>query len=396
MQWQTYLIDSLAPLVFRSGRPFGSQADINDVSFPMPSSAAGLMRTQYLQQNGGLQGDVVGNDRARLSPEQQQQLQNIHSRGPFLVRIQDHADGTTAALTVLVPKPADALYLAKDKTTEIALERLSPQALDEDSGCDLPAGLLPVQMQSHIKGKPKSGPVFWSLAHSLAWQNGEALTYGQVSEAGSASLPVESRTHVKINRERLSAEEGALFQTAAYDLGHARKNVFDGWSDTHYGFLMQADVAIADDLARFGGEGRLSHFQSTTIPVFTTDDALSQRIQEQKGLRLTLLSPAIFKRGYVPAWLDEDSLEGILPHSQTKVRLKATAIERWLPVSGWDLHQNKPKPMRKAVAAGAVYWFEVLGDVKGIEHTIFNSICDEAQDQRDGFGMVSIAPWSAQ
>ena len=58
MQSQSYLIDSLAPLVFRSGRPFGSQVGQEDVNFPMPSSAAGLVRTQYLQQ----QGEAVANE----------------------------------------------------------------------------------------------------------------------------------------------------------------------------------------------------------------------------------------------------------------------------------------------------------------------------------------------
>ena len=45
-----YLLESMAPLVFRSGKPFGSQADVKDVAFPLPSSAAGLMRTQHIQQ----------------------------------------------------------------------------------------------------------------------------------------------------------------------------------------------------------------------------------------------------------------------------------------------------------------------------------------------------------
>jgi CRISPR-associated protein Cmr3 len=31
---QTYLIESLAPLVFRSGKPFGSVASAQDATFP--------------------------------------------------------------------------------------------------------------------------------------------------------------------------------------------------------------------------------------------------------------------------------------------------------------------------------------------------------------------------
>ena len=52
--------------------------------------------------------------------------------------------------------------------------------------------------------------------------------------------------------------------------------------------------------------------------------------------------------------------------------------------------------MRKAVAAGAVYWFELLSEnADGIEALAFSSISDHPQDQKDGFGIVNIAPWQA-
>ncbi len=40
----SYFLDALAPLVFRSGKPFGAQSDTDDIQFPLPSAAAGLVR----------------------------------------------------------------------------------------------------------------------------------------------------------------------------------------------------------------------------------------------------------------------------------------------------------------------------------------------------------------
>ena len=142
----------------------------------------------------------------------------------------------------------------------------------------------------------------------------------------------------------------------------------------------------------------MSHVKQTqAISGFECPTDLASNIERAGGLRLTLLSPAIFSGGYLPGWLNPTSKEGVLPHSQVKVRLRAVAMDRWLPVSGWDLDQNKPKAMRKAVAAGAVYWFELLeGSAQTIENSIFNSISDDAQDQRDGFGIVGISHWQAQ
>ena len=397
MQSQSYLIDSLAPLVFRSGRPFGSQVGQEDVNFPMPSRAAGLVRTQYLQQQGWLlnQQDPTS-ERGRLSAEDKQKLQQIQSRGPYLVRVSD-VDG---AVTVLLPKPADALYLQAPNSSERQLVRLSPHNGDDaqNSGCDLPEGLLPVVMEQAIKGKPKGGPAFWSVQDLWAWQQGQDLDFETVNRQGASSMPVELRTHVKIESRSWAAEEGKLFQTAAYDLGNAKKPHHAGWEEAHYGFLVQSEVMLNDDLAKFGGEGRLSHFKQTqAISVFECPTDLASNIERAGGLRLTLLSPAIFSGGYLPGWLNPTSKEGVLPHSQVKVRLRAVAMDRWLPVSGWDLDQNKPKAMRKAVAAGAVYWFELLeGSAQTIENSIFNSISDDAQDQRDGFGIVGISHWQAQ
>ena len=48
----SYFLDALAPLVFRSGKPFGAQSDTDDIQFPLPSAAAGLVRTQIMRQKG--------------------------------------------------------------------------------------------------------------------------------------------------------------------------------------------------------------------------------------------------------------------------------------------------------------------------------------------------------
>ena len=49
--------------------------------------------------------------------------------------------------------------------------------------------------------------------------------------------------------------------------------------------------------------------------------------------------------------------------------------------------------MRKAVAAGAVYWLETLTPADHIAALAFTAISDDPQTQRDGFGIVSIAAW---
>lgn len=151
-----YLIEPLAPLVFRSGKPFGSQASAAEVIFPMPSAAAGLIRATCINQK---QAKIDEHSVEAVDDQSYQQVLSIKSTGPYLARF----DESLQHVEILVPKPADAIYFEaksdNDGTNEgnakIELVRLAPKALDPDCGSDLPEGLLPVQMEKTIKGKPK-------------------------------------------------------------------------------------------------------------------------------------------------------------------------------------------------------------------------------------------------
>ena len=111
---------------------------------------------------------------------------------------------------------------------------------------------------------------------------------------------------------------------------------------------------------------------------------------------LTLLTPGVFSAGYRPGWLDH-ALTGSPPAAPgLKLRLRAAALERWQPHSGWDLAQRQPRPTRKLVPAGATYWFDVLDacDKDSLAALWLASLCDEQQDRRDGFGLALPGPWT--
>lgn len=379
---QYYWIDALAPLVFRSGKPFGSQSDTEDIVFPLPSSAAGLLRTTWAQQ----QDDFSGQFNASA-------LQEIALQGLFLAQKND--DDNSGSLKLFAPKPADCLYLKNKKTDQIELVRLAPQDLAANCGCDLPhAGLQPVQMEKDIKGKPQGGKTFWALDDYFAWLNGENPTFKKVNENGVSLLTPDVRTHVAIDSQTQTGKDGLLFQTAAYDMANPRKAHHEGWENTRLGFVLASECVVKNDLVRFGGESRLSHFQTVTVP----QNAFRQPEIKGKQIKLALLTPAIFAQGWLPKWLNPQDLTGNLPHTNLKVKLKAVAAERWLPVSGWDLAERKPKAMRKAVAAGSVYWFEVLDNPANLNEELgklaYQSVCDDEQDKRDGFGICAVSEWT--
>lgn len=409
-----YIIDALAPLVFRSGKPFGAQAVASDANIPLPSSSAGLMRSQYMRIHQIGLTEAGEQNRGTLKQEDYEKLLDITTFGNFLVRFPiDHPQD----FTVLVPKPSNAMYLKEKVSAEnndsqpakTVLVRLAPapESSDDDNewGTDLPNGLKLIQMTQKLKGKPQKGANYWCLDDFMAWQSGKDLTFETIAKNGLESIPIDVRTHVAIDNASLAAEDGQLFQTAGLDMHAKTQPHHGGWDDTQLGFLTgiseslniaNASAKQPDTLVRFGGEGRLSKMVTVTneaTTILAPPAELNKRIKDAGGLCVTLLTPAIFAAGYLPAWLDSTTLEGIFPHSTTRVRLKATAVDRWQPVSGWDLQHYKPKAMRKATPAGSVYWFELLEGACDIEGAWLMALSDDLQDQRDGFGIAAIHPW---
>ncbi len=377
---QEYMLQPKAPLVFRSGKPF--QAGVrDDAQYPSPAAWAGLLRTQYMEQRGWRD----------LDHAQQQELLGLPAHGVLLARRE------AGALTVFVPKPADAVCL---QTHEHYL-RLQPVAMRQGSGSDLPAGLMPVGMEKPAFDKPRICPAYWSLDDYVAWAQGEALTPDP-----NVGLPLaDARTHVAIDPTSFAAADGQLFRTEALDFGVQRNSVGnvpgnaagspqgDAPNDRDWVLLGRGPAGLAAGLVVFGGERRLSYLIPNTTLSLRLPQTLDQSVANAQGLAVTLASPALFRDGWKPGWLDAQ-MEGELPSQpDLRVKLVAVKIDRWHAVSGWDLHLRQPKPTRRAVAAGATYWFRILSGRPDPAALWLSPISDSAQDRNDGFGLALVRPW---
>lgn len=374
-----YLIESLAPLVFRAGKPFGSQASAQELTFPLPSTGAGLVR--YLALSQGKVADSY-------KDSDYQKLLQLQCYGVYLAKFDDDKKPT-----IFVPKPANVLCLEINGNKELI--RLAPKAFDDECGSDLPKGLLPIQPQfdnEKSKGKPKNDIHYWQLDDVIKWQKGEKLDYDTIAENGLKSIPIDIRTHNALDDESLAVSDSDLFQTASFDMSYQKNgNDFD---DKRLGFVILSEQTLDDDVATLGGERRLSYFKKLPQnPVLT--HATAQDINRAGGFCLTFLTPAIFERGYLPSWIDDESKTGKLPSGAT-VKLTAVAVERWQAVSGWDSRDWKPKATRRAVPVGSVYWFDVSGQTLSDDDVAFLSqpLADNAYDKADGFGMALLTAFN--
>lgn len=377
---QTYLITPHSPLVLRTGKPFGETGGGDSFAFPLPSTVAGALRTAC--------ADSRGLDFA----QSHKTILGWASRGALPAEI--GADGKIAPL---FSKPMDAHYTRPQDTLVVSCMR--PMEMDNDEGCDLPdKELLPVLLDSDDKSKPVSGPAWWSLEAMIGWLSGQTP---DPTTLGADSPPIDVRTHVSIEPGTLAAKTGQLFQSAGPDFEARRLsggNEIDGrgWQDRRYGILARFAESLAPSLVRLGGEGRLSGL--TPAPGLWPElpAELENAFDGTKRLRLILCTPTLFSAGWRPGWIGPD-LTGECPAVPgLKLKLRAAALDRWLPISGWDILNHKPKAVRRMVPAGSVYWFDIINEAPDgwVRKLWLNPISDDARDYGVGFGLVMPGLWT--
>ena len=371
-----YLITPKAPLIFRNGKPFGTDDNFADtLTFPLPSTIAGAIRTAWAESQ------PEGFDYAKNG----QKLLKKTVSGPLLTR----QCKTTSTHEVLFPAPADSICLDLGDHQK-KIYRLFPDTIDaEEEGTDLPDGLLPVFLESDEQSKPaKDAPGFWTIEAMTEWLSSDSADINTLKQA--KALPLEVRSHVTIASKTQTAVDGHLFHTQGLD-----------FSD-EFGLLSWFQGDMPDSYRTIGGEGRLGHIQQQNLWP-DCPDQLTKALCKSKAFRLVLATPAIFSNGYLPHWIDENN-EGWL--GNLNVKLRAVCLPRWQAGTSWNMADPKSKAgkgMRKAdrlVPAGSVYWFDIKNDEGGesdktaaelSEHWL-TSISDERA--QDGYGLVLPGVWT--
>lgn len=411
---KTWIIEPHDSFLARDGRPFGLIAGVRATSlpFPFPSTTTGGVRTR-----AGLDAEGVF-DAGQIS-----EVKNHHVHGALLVEINDH--GHVAQW--FAHAPADALLLdADDSSKDQAIVcRLVPGELPDGAVTNLPNGLMPLYLQSQNKSKPHGyAPRFWNWTEFEKWlidpKDGEVESlYG----FGISGLPQDERSHVGIERDSQTNEQGGLFQTRGLEFTRQKQKLQDG--STKLAKAARLALAVSTDatniktgIASLGGERRLvtwRDFQGTEdILNSSCPQEILERIVEDKACRVVLLTPAYFAQGWKPRWMTDGKagLQGDLT-----VGLKAAAIARTQVVSGWDFEfvgknaegkviQGRPKPTRRLVPAGAVFFLKFKGNANGLEDRIKDWIkatwmrCVSDDDvkhgstpRKDGFGLAVLGRW---
>ena len=371
----------LSPLIARDSRPFGmGQGNrVRSMDWISPSVIAGAVRT------------AVWKAKDTLTPKE---LKTIEVNGAFPIVDEK----------IYFPRPLDALIHKTDKAAGTA-DILRVRPMNGNAGVRMPHASLvpsdPVGMPEE-DFKPESGDAFWPLATMAEWLGCEDDQPVSMKIDGLPAPVKEDRTNVTILPESGAAEDARLFTTTGLDF------VRKPQKDTSEGRLSQMRIGVRVNfgehaplperlLVPLGGERRLAEVWTAEADKGFWEVPKGLSWAGKKGLRMVLATPAVFERGWLPGWLREQDgkLTGTIPGSGVSIRLVSAVVGRWKPLSGWSYEEgrNGPKPLRRMVPAGSVYFFEVLKGGEGIADLWLRSVCDCQQDGRDGFGLALWGFW---
>lgn len=413
------------PLIARDGRPFGFGLRMKSLPWLYPSVLAGSLRS-FL---GNIEGGFATDPDKYL--QQIERLKAVEVAGPFPAVDQK----------LYFAAPQD-IVVRKNQDNTLDAFGARPVHLDPNvGGSDLPGGLDPVLLPEEVGDdfKPEPVPQFWACDQMTRWLTNAAgrrfLTAGATRwPAGFLEAAQQDvRIHVHMETDSGAGKTGMLFQSVGLDLQHLpRAHEHEGVNNLTD--LLAARLRSNGPLPAFeslhgfhplGGERRLVHWEAgsaSNVSGWTCPEEIRAALTSLRApplmIRMVLATPALFRGGWRPGWLkpsrsaSEAVWEGRVPETEVDVQLVGACIERWRPISGWSYERGGgrtpgPKPVRRLVPAGAVYFFRVVkGNPSDLADRWLESVCDlsdspddEAflgsgeQNRRDGFGLALWGIW---
>lgn len=355
-------------LFFRSGRPFSMGSDTwTDIIFPpYPSTIYGSLRTFLLFERGTLKefrekyysdiGNIIKKGNMKIIGPLIFDLKQEKTFFPIpldLVSIKsNNSQEKNTLLLTKIKKPE--IFYSDIRTEEILIYTGKEKAKDRDEYLDN------ITLKKYLENKEK-------------------VSYSYLEK--DTFLTVETKIGIARDRKTLTAKEEHLYRIPMIRM------------KKEYGFLIKIDeVENIPDSGTFqlGGEGKTAnYYKINNNPI---EDLEKTSFTLNNGLfKIYFATPAIFKKGWIPEWINENTMEG--EKDGIKLKLVTCVIGKFIRVGGWDIGKKEPKTMYKAVPAGSVYYFKVINNtsLEEIKKTFhFQNISDINPEEGFGLSLIGV------
>jgi CRISPR-associated protein Cmr3 len=359
-------------LMFRDGRPFAGGDDhfARGIFPPSPATIYGALRSHILS-NCWSEFNKFKNDQGQIPEDVKKEIGTPTDLGSLALCQFTLAKRNGNNIEQLFPMPKDVVQEKGVEDGKPCI--LTPLNLSNSKTItDLPAGLSNMWNPTEKPMEAVSG--FLSSKEMGNYLLGAAPS---ITEADKL-FKTEERTGIQKNRETRSVETGRLYSVEYFRLN----------GDT--GFAVEVDNTILlpeSGILRLGGDNRSAMYAAGSWTEISVEP-IKRKITDTKRFKLVLTTPAIFNKGWLPDWINADTMQGQI--NGIKVKLISACVGKPIGIGGYDFVKNHPKVMKKAVPAGSVYYFELTeGDVDSLFKNVWlKSISDEKA--QEGFGITLI------
>jgi len=346
-------IDALDTLFFRDGKPFtmGEDTWANGVFPPYPSVIYGALRSAYFSHHL---------NELKKANNEDDPTRNLKIKGFYILADND----------VYLPLPNDCVREKSSKDDSVSVLTMH-ELKNIKSSCPTQHALKSEEVVENVDGGLISKN---SFKEYLKCAKG---SFYSILKVADRVLP-EPKIGIGINGESGTSEEGKLYRVDMRRLENKR------WKSLSLIIDFEGLDLPEKGMMKLGGEGKAVSYKQFE-PVYLSIDNFNS---DGNKFKLYLSTPAIFKEGWLPKWIDEQTLIG--KYKGLELKLLTASIGKPISIGGFDMQKRKPKPMRKAVPAGSVYYFEIInGDIQQA-FEIFNQSAISEFYQEQGFGIAYV------
>ncbi len=360
-------IDPLDTLFFRDGKPFSMGEDTwADSIFPPPPSVIyGALRSAYFSNHI---------DELEKATKDDDPTKGLKIKGIYYDIGND----------IYLPLPYDCVKEKDDKNKQVKVIILSMRKDESLNSCPTEY-LLSDKDGRKVENVPNGFIGKSAFEKYLAQSVSEKFS---IQKIGDYVLP-EPKIGIGIDKKTGTSEEGKLYRVDMRRLSNEKNDKvsiivdFEGFELPERGMM------------KLGGEGKAASYKPYTDNIKID---LPQFNKDEKEFKLVLTTPAIFKNGWLPGWINKKTLAG--GYKGLKLKLLTAAVGKPINIGGFDMKKRMPKCMYRAVPQGSVYYFKLVeGDMEKAvslfhQKTISEFYHEREQefgiDSKQGFGIAYV------
>lgn len=345
-------ITALDTLFFRDAKPFNMSEDswATGIFPPPPSVFYGVLRSAYLSQKGYSKANIAASAHLKIHQIFIGLQEEIRLWTPYDLVISNKGNRTEKKhLLQIVPYKSISNFPKNLTYYLIPPENEAGFRLKID-GIGGEALMIEDSIEDYLNNKP---PIYESIRQFITAEPKVGIGRNNITRVAAESALY------RVGMQRLKNEMGKTLNFVVE---------FSGFDLEEKGVL------------KMGGEGKAVSYQEEK------DLNLDfEKVDISAGFfKIYLATPAIFTKGWLPDWIDEQTMIGT--YGDLKIKLLTVALGKSLSIGGFDIDKRQPKTMYKAVPQGSVYYFQLL---EGTSEDVFRAFHQQSisdKKAKEGFG----------